>query len=807
MTTPAQALLAKEHFKAYDCSTPKGLVSYEANIEPSCDDLSRQIRVQEFAAKNVTIDLLQLTRDEVMPGFTCLHLLTRAAWHCGMWSHSSNVVPLMADEDPIEMSTDDCRNIVKGELFQDKKAQSKTARKVNHKLLVPGETRVKIVQAGSGSASGKCTGGTYWDPYDKKKEYKGVVVIETHIFKIKSTESLLVKQKDGRMKFGEQNLQCDALHRGCSIPPYVVVWRLGTGEQCPARFIRTVNGTVYSLPSGDIFLGNKDAPIALRKKSTRWICDTVVYTTNFAELAFAEHRAYDYNRSRPLRASELRAEYISRISYAYHALGQEVRSTLNEMERARCKQQEGPYDRLLRPLDVLGEETWRVNSVFFRQVAETIYSFQCREVIVRAVDAPVCTTDLKVELLAEYSSSMLARSAQLYMRPGTRMLVTKSVPESCVTAMSRKFKALSGSWVASTPHVVNVESPLPLPRLDTLISDIGMKDVGGPEGIYTEEQQRQLMQTLEGSNTADLVALRWLSSMTGIPGTGGTFLESGRIFQVLTEQLTPSVFWRFITGVYWLLGQLGAFVCGVYVVSWTLMALKNIVTRISSFRELRRDETSTVFHGILWVLSPTLLRVYRDGFAGHAALRERAVRGAARLRRRQNQAAEGPVPAPRRRDLWRNWRQRLPGTGGPHRYEVPRTLSEEEQEPTSPLGESYVAPGLRRQASRWPEERRSRPGEGPECLRLRQIDGHDSCRSRPSLHDLAGPAPAAPDRPYSDPELTLQAGPGEEELEEVYTAGRGTLVPPSERSTDSLSSSDLEEGAGAQLGARTKDNQ
>ncbi len=528
--------------------------------------------------------------------------------------------------------------MINQKLFKDNLAHDKKKGEQSHVLKVPGKTRLTILQAGSGDNTGKCEGGTYTDQYSAGKEvYKGVVVMEYHVFEITSTNNDLVQLSDA-VSWGEQALQefnCEPSDGQCYVEPYMVVWTHSDGLQCPARIIRTVKGSVHSLPSGEVFLGNEDAPVALRKVTTRWICGSAIYETEFPGLAFTEHREYQYNESRPLRVSGLTADYVSRISFAYLTLGNEVRATLNQLEQVRCKRQQGIHDRVLRPLDVLGEETWRVGSVFFRQVAESIYSFRCNEVLVRAINARICTSDLRVELMPEYNRSILVEASHLYLRAGSRMLVTKSLPEPCTGAMVRKFKGVQGNWICQLPTVSNCERPLPMPDLDTLIVDVGLKDISGEEGLYTKEQQALLMTTLEGSSR-DTVALRWLSSLAGVPGTGATFVEAGLLFQELTAQLNPSVFWRFLSLVYWVLGQLGSFICVGYGLSWCLTACKNVAGRISSFRELKRDETTTRWHRGLWVISPSLLKTYRDGFSGHAALRERMERRAAKLRRAED---------------------------------------------------------------------------------------------------------------------------------------------------------------------------
>ena len=370
LVSMSSAALVSPNIVGYDCSNPQGMVAFAGDIDSTCDHGSRMVRVEDYVTKEATIDLLQLTSDEVLAGFTCLHKVTRRGFHCGMWSHSSVVLPLTMNDRLVPVSLRACRQMAYERIFQDYNGQ-KEKKEIQWHINAPGETKIEIVQAGSSKSDGECTGDDYKDPYDANHpQYSGVVVTETHTIIVLSTGSDLVRQGDGiTVKLGDQELPCDYKDEQCKVPPtYALVWRAGSGEQCPARKIKTIKGKVYALPSGEIFLGGSDAPVALRKVSTRWYCNTTIYVSEFPRIGFTETKNFEFNHSRPLRASDLTSDYVSRISHAYVTIGQEVRQTLNALERRRCQVQEGPHDRVLRPLDVLGSETWRVKSTFFRQV-------------------------------------------------------------------------------------------------------------------------------------------------------------------------------------------------------------------------------------------------------------------------------------------------------------------------------------------------------------------------------------------------------------------------------------------------------
>ena len=116
------------------------------------------------------------------------------------------------------------------------------------------------------------------------------------------------------------------------------------------------------------------------------------------------------------------------------------------------------------------------NHTFGVMLGEVMYSFKCQQVQVNPRAATECFKELPVYL----------GSKEKYLTPLTRILVDQGTRVPCSALMPGKFKTIQGPWMAATPDLQVVATPIHMEQ--HLTTDPGKHIDMSEGGLYTTAQ-------------------------------------------------------------------------------------------------------------------------------------------------------------------------------------------------------------------------------------------------------------------------------------------------------------------------------
>ena len=673
--------------KAYDCQAP-------ALIKDSTFKHNDQF--EAYCAAGGHVGKMNYTQYALLAkepyqqrrGYSCAIVRDRTVYMCGSADHNSHHPEYSFTNYPMPVQVEDCIRMRETNSYS---IFSSTGL-VNYSLSFNQEAHFKHPEVGvteiDSSGEISCVGATWiadstnaagsWAKEDGETVYNAVVSWQYRI--IIKPEVFISDEVTVESKLDHTMLDCKPTDKGFRGPRKTYVIE-GDYDPCKLALVRVVGGIeAEDSKKRVVFMSTDDSLVRVMKGYEESHCERVVYSTNYDTLyllPWPEDMAMVTKRKlRPLRevtASEISMSvYIhSRGSYLYEHSLDLVSKEFNKIVNYDCRKRyrDAKLYYFIQMQMPSFSTLMLSDNTFATAAGSVLYSYKCKEVLVRAQDSPECFRGVPVRRinLPAPGEIDIYDGKQLYLEPITHRLSTVGVPSACSRIFQAKYRNANGRWIVVNPLVQEA----PPPYLDDeMYAQTDQKiffgdriDTLNPNtGIYTLGELQALEKVLVHGLSEAALGFNLAKQMAGPVAPGGYITQEFLFPNIPDPQRWASSIWDKIVEFFYSWGNFSAgIVSAIMMIRLGLF----IWASISNWTSLK-DVYGQCSQMVIWALCPTtfLMRKFqkqrKEGLVPRlteeelsllvqsydrqaaANMQQRIVRGCNALRQERRQAAETP---------------------------------------------------------------------------------------------------------------------------------------------------------------------
>ena len=481
--------------------------------------------------------------------------------------------------------------------------------------------------------------------------------------------------RDGRLmaRGNAVLLPCGYETRGCPVHDGAYIW--STDQQyCDMALARDTHGVEVTGENGDtMYLAQDGSLIRLTVGEAQIACGGhIVYSTNYPDI-YLYRPTTTFHFKKGVHPVELKmAAYTASIAEGmYETIDAAITRAFNEVLYDACKERRAnAKHRYWTQIKDSGFTSYLLgNGTFAKSNGETLYRYQCRERLVKAISAHRCYSALPVQLLdalpgdeerwqsraQDSRDSTEEAPPAVFLEPLTRRLTTVGVPQPCSDRFSAKYRSLNGEWIKATPQITQAPAPRELPAASAVIPEDFFPEVNWTYvGLYPGKVVDEMRVYLEFERAKQNVPAQFSTQMgdrllRNSYGPADIFPQSPYL-QVLTQ----SSFWKRVWTFFHQYGEAASVLVATYMVLVAFRALAGWL--LKAFYILR-------IHGcgprLLWGMLPTLYLFWRQWKEANQRRKERQTQQEMERLRHYHQVPSGepgddspPGPKPTE---WPDW--------------------------------------------------------------------------------------------------------------------------------------------------------
>nr|WET19894.1 MAG: glycoprotein [Sea turtle neural virus 1] len=478
---PCHTLNVGSYVVGYDCGTPSA--NYTTIDLTEIEECALPEKVHIGDSQRVMVVQKQAVEEKMVR--TCLVLITRLIYRCGMHSHVS-ITPHGFSEELVQILPSDCIRIHETKTFVYAHV-TVTGLKVNSTTSRP------IVLAGGVYSGGVCKGGVFTDVHGT---YSDVVVQAT--LKIGLYEQLgIVRTGDDTITIPISGLSCKYRTGSCMDDERgLATWTTTQAEhhKCGKYMIDILyqgDATVSTNTKDQrrLLIVEKQAKtFAFTLGTSDYLCGREVISTEHGRIfvAFITDRQNPWSnlQSVSTRNIDLSAYIGSKFLYVTQNIEKNVEALAEEMFYRDCLTRRITLENRLVLSRLAPDHVGQLvngKGHFGRILGEVLHIIQCVPVPVALRYTEKCYQEIPV----------LHNNKSSFLTPVTHLLTKIGTVTPCKTLLSPQFK-INGQWYSRTPELVRIAAPQKLtPNSDTEWTYVPLVHAGAG-GLYSLEQIQNL---------------------------------------------------------------------------------------------------------------------------------------------------------------------------------------------------------------------------------------------------------------------------------------------------------------------------
>ena len=580
---------------AYDCTKPvHNPIPTSSFIQDECEaPASISTTLEGEKDPPVRYQVIQTERNRKIKGFRCEKTVTRVVSYCGWYAHSTPLPDQSFYARKVRLTKNESISLVHHQEYIDATGKAHHVAKDTNYILDYFEAGGTILydngEVGCNFDTAKVAGKTMYR----------LVIHEEQI--ISWRDELIVQREDDSLVAFYQNvrLNCPLEHKYCRVGPTTFMWPLDGDNYCPAKVARETTGTIIHDPNhvNKVYMSTDNTGIRIVVKEPTMLCGKKVYKTSYPNVYMyplndggGEPVVNRFTEKVAPADIDLGLYITNRDDYLYNALQQKLRAEFNDVLISTCKQRaklEHVHEMVTREHPGLHTYSFGGNS-FLTTSGEVTYAYECRPLLVQAVEAPHCYDALPVQVLSrkrnESSTNITGHQElpTLFMDPLTHKLSRTATPIACTKGLYHMYQDIWGRWFSITPDLIKQDvAPEQIPIITLQQLNYTKEDAitTSSWGMYTTDQIRAMSDYLEFPRVTQAV----VSKLAGQIGdmTPTSYITPQSLFPSFT--LEGGSWTSFILGKFWgWLSTMGSYT-GIalflyYSIHWSLELFKCIMS-------------------------------------------------------------------------------------------------------------------------------------------------------------------------------------------------------------------------------------
>ena len=408
-------------------------------------------------------------------------------------------------------------------------------------------------------------------------------------------------------KFSQLSLPCSIRSESCSTAEGTFVWDL-IARACPGFVVArdNIQGFAVTEENGEeYFISNDKSLIRVRLLGIVTRCDRVFHSTPQEGMFVFELGQGSGPIVERVEQDELKlfAFVKNRDDFLYNDIRDQLEGELTYMREMDCRQRLASrrVDFFLQ-MKLKGlTSVYLGNGTFATAAGETLHTYACEEILVRARDTNTCYDVLPVQKMAIRSGKRfrLKRpdlskknvTAEWFMEPLTHRLTNVAVQQPCSKVFVNKYRNTNGIWMSASPSIQFTGTPHDFGSLQDLVEaavkrpDFEHRDYS-QGGIYSEETLKDYNQRLEQHRVVTAVMTKMATNANSQVIYGGSAsVGPDKLFPEVSVPWYSGV-WEHLVSWYETWGLLCASLFGVYTSVCILHGMYRAIVRIVFLRKV-----------------------------------------------------------------------------------------------------------------------------------------------------------------------------------------------------------------------------
>ena len=466
---------ANNKLKAYDCSKPVKIKNYMINQETCTSKLN--ISKPE---KLVNATLLQKVEIHEQIGYRCAAQVSRWNLVCtqSLVANHQRLATVPVIEVPELMTAEQCRRIVTTKQYIGPDGKG-------YRLLVGGSRVLTFNLRGKNEVSGHSVycegerariGGNIID---------GVLTLEQVKIKVEKV-TMMFKKHTIAVKEKHEILNCFRSSQDyCEQATGTYIWQ--NMEQKPYEIIQKTTGTIQS--GTNIFISHHNK-IRLVLKGQKEYSGILMKRTNFKNIVLAidsiEELGFEEIKGNKVK---INAWVAARDDYIMYSLEEKLKKVYSISKNTEClnTQQIAMAQLAMHSASVENLNYLQIKGETFGViVGESIFQFECNEIIVSPRETNSCFRELPVTY----------NGLNYFLEPVSRLLTSQASQVPCTSTLPAKYQTIGGAWIATAPRLYITTNPKPSLQSSLTAFNISHEDMS-QGGLYTEQQLEEFVKLIQ----------------------------------------------------------------------------------------------------------------------------------------------------------------------------------------------------------------------------------------------------------------------------------------------------------------------
>lgn len=492
-------------FQGYDCDDPRNVHDLHlTDAHPLCGH-NPSIKTR----RNVTYSILQLEDYVYFDGWKCTITKAVNARQCGNWDHETRIPQASHGDIPISVGFDVCQRMFADRTYTDETGQV-------HRIGLNTVNLIKYQLAGSTSVDSKgseveCIGEDY--RHNGKLYQAAVVDVELKIIVVREKLKADTNKDMVYSITEDMMLPCAAEKRQCSLPTAVYIWDYSS-KFCPlGKTRKPVFGTEVTNGADTVFISLDGSLVRLILKETVSYCRQIVRTTNYPDIfviSYDDRGQSPFDRIHPAEI-EIHTYVNNRDDYLYNHVLDQIETEFQQVLSQDCNTgQSHQRMKYFMQHQNPGLVTYFLgNGTFATPAGEVLYVYQCKPVILKAVETSDCYQSLPVRNIDD------PLQKTVYLEPLTHRITHSGIKVPCSRQFLPKYRNLGGGWTMTTPQLAPTARPQELQDTQDYKVIFDRTIDWSKGGLYSEDELKSMREYLEFSRAKEALGAQ-LVTQSGI---------------------------------------------------------------------------------------------------------------------------------------------------------------------------------------------------------------------------------------------------------------------------------------------------
>ena len=448
-------------FQGQDCTQPQQLQSFRMDQE-SCKGKLQDPGIQH------TYAILQEQDSHDAKGYRCSKIVSRFTYVChnNLVASHQRLATIPQIEVTEELTTEECQRMAIGGIYRGPDHQ-------DHPVQMDQTTIMNFHEAGRQEISGAtiiCEGEQV---KLGDRIIDGVVILDQVRISVRKIHLRFSTVRGTVVKEDHLSLPCPGYDHSCTISSATYIW--GTLDATKYKRVQVIQASIFQ-DQGQQVLISQQARIRLVLGNAVQEHGHDYFRTKYPQIYVTKGEA-TYLDEFSYELLSLTSWIEARDDFITWSMEDRMKTMLEDLEQSDCTQAQAQAQAQV-TMAAHSEVGYLEleNNTFGVMLGEVMYSFKCQQVQVTPRVTTECFKELPVHLGGK----------EKYLTPLTRILVDQGTRVPCSALMPGKFKTEQGQWMAATPALQVVATPIH--KEQHLNTDPGKHVDMSEGGLYTTAQ-------------------------------------------------------------------------------------------------------------------------------------------------------------------------------------------------------------------------------------------------------------------------------------------------------------------------------